>query len=122
MARGLPQIHFLRVRGRLGELEALSGSRSQALQRFNHIRRMDLQFPPSQAIEQAWADIPIPLEGKARAIMNPIGTAAELAILRLHQQELETIWGSQILGNPCLTNRFFPEDAALLAAQPIPVL
>src|SRR5205807_5201079 len=54
--------------------------------------------------------------------MNPIGTSAELAILRLHQQKLEIIRGSQILGNPRLAHRFFPEDAALLPTQPIPVL
>src|SRR3989442_8980230 len=54
--------------------------------------------------------------------MNPIGTAAEFAILRLHQQEFEIIWGSQILRNSCLAHRFFPEDVPLLPTQPIPVL
>src|SRR5258708_20091909 len=54
--------------------------------------------------------------------MNLIGVAAEFAILRLHQQEFEVIWGSQVLRNACLTNGFFPEDVALLPTQPIPVL
>src|ERR1700730_4705353 len=54
--------------------------------------------------------------------MNPVGTSAELAILRFHQQEFEVIWGSQVLRNPCLTHRLFPEEVALLSAQPIPVL
>jgi hypothetical protein len=54
--------------------------------------------------------------------MNPVGAAAELAILRLHQQEFEVIWGSQLLGNTGLTNGFFPEDGALLPTQPIPIL
>src|SRR6266581_274176 len=40
--QGLPRIRFLRVRGGFGELEALSGSRSQALQCFHHRRGMDL--------------------------------------------------------------------------------
>jgi hypothetical protein len=46
--------------------------------------------------------------------MNPIGVATELAILRLHEQELEIIWGSQVLRDTCLTNGFFPEDVSLL--------
>src|ERR1700694_4679942 len=54
--------------------------------------------------------------------MNPIGVAADLAILRLHQQEFEVIWGSQVLRDTCLTHRFFPEDISLLPTQPIPVL
>ena len=54
--------------------------------------------------------------------MNPIGSATELAILRLHQQEFEVIWGSQVLRDPCLTNSFFPENVSLLPTQPIPVL
>jgi hypothetical protein len=54
--------------------------------------------------------------------MNPIGAAAEFAILRLHEQEFEIIWGSQILGNSRLAHRFFPEDVPLLPTQPIPVL
>ena len=54
--------------------------------------------------------------------MNPVGVAAEFAILCLHEQEFEIIWGSQILGNPRLTNGFLPENVALLPTQPIPVL
>src|SRR6266566_7994160 len=54
--------------------------------------------------------------------MNPIGSAAELAILRLHQQEFEVIGGTQVLRDTCLTNRFFPENVSLLPTQPIPVL
>src|SRR5205807_7174560 len=38
----LPGKHLLRVRGSFGELEALWGSWSQALQHFTHRRRMDL--------------------------------------------------------------------------------
>ena len=41
---------------------------------------------------------------------------------RLHQQELEVIRRAQILGNPRLAHRFFPEDVALLPTQSIPVL
>lgn len=52
--------------------------------------------------------------------MNPIGAAAEFAILRLHEQEFEIIRGSQILENPRLAHRFFPEDVPLLPTQPIP--
>ena len=54
--------------------------------------------------------------------MNSIRVATELAILRLHQQEFEVIWGSQVLRDTCLTNCFFPEDVSLLPTQPIPVL
>ncbi len=54
--------------------------------------------------------------------MNPVGVEASLAILRLHQQEFEVIWGSQVLRDTCLTNGFIPEDGALLPTQPIPIL
>ncbi len=54
--------------------------------------------------------------------MNPIGAAAEFAILRLHQQEFEIIRGSQILGNSRLSHGFFPQHGALLPTQPIPIL
>lgn len=54
--------------------------------------------------------------------MNPIGAAAEFAILRLHQQEFEIIRGSQILGNSRLAHGFFPQNIPLLPTQPIPVL
>ena len=46
--------------------------------------------------------------------MNPVGVAAELAILRLHQQEFEVIWGSQVLRDTCLTN----VNASVILALP----
>src|SRR5262249_17737296 len=75
---------------------------------------IDLELPACQTIEQTWTHIPVPLKGKARAIVNPIGATAHFAILCLHQQKFEIIWGSQILRNSCLAHRFFPQNVSLL--------
>src|SRR5712691_6664825 len=75
---------------------------------------IDLTFPISKSIEQAWTHIPVSLEGKARAIMDMIGMAPHFAVLCLHQQEFEVIWRSQVLGNPCLAHRIFPKHIAFL--------
>src|SRR5436309_14334699 len=75
---------------------------------------IDLKFPIRQPIEQAWTHIPISMEGRARPIMDVIGMPPHLAVLRLHQQEFEIIWCSQILGNASLAHCIIPKHIAFL--------
>jgi hypothetical protein len=48
--------------------------------------------------------------------MDVIPMAPDFAVLCLHEQEFEVIWGTQILGNACLAHRFFPQHIAFLTA------
>src|SRR5947209_3736082 len=54
--------------------------------------------------------------------MHSIGVATGFAILRLHQEQLEVIGGSQVLRDTCLTDSVLPEDRTDLPTQPIPAL
>ena len=47
--------------------------------------------------------------------MNPVGVAAELAILRLHQQEFEVIWGSKATEGPLFDERLLPRGRCAFA-------
>src|SRR5260221_8279998 len=54
--------------------------------------------------------------------MRSIGVATGFAILRLHQEQLEVIGGSQVLRDTCLTDSVLPEVRTDLPTQPIPAL
>src|SRR5712692_7255716 len=75
---------------------------------------IDLTFPISKPIEQAWAHIPVSLEGKPCSIMDVIAMAPDFAVLCLHQQEFEVIRCAQVLGDACLAHSFFPKHIAFL--------
>src|SRR6266852_2397198 len=54
--------------------------------------------------------------------MHLVAMAGRFSIDRLHQEKLEIIRGSEILGNTGLADSFLPEHSTCLATQPIPAL
>src|SRR5947209_3994038 len=89
-----------------------------------HIAPIVIQFKllARQSIEQTRARVPASLKRQARPIMHLVCVTGHFSIDGLHQEQLQVIRGSQILGNARLTNSFFPEHRTRLSAQPIPAL
>src|SRR5436305_2482984 len=82
---------------------------------------VQVELTTSEPREESRAHIPTPLKRQSVAVLHTIAMMRCLAILGLHEQQLQIIRRTQILWHPGRRYRLFPQDVTALLSCRIEV-